>query len=153
MHGSLLGFHLSSVCVSVSVAPLLSSSTVAQPIRNACGIADPLLYHEMRRRFYLPPNTLPMFSPGWVLRRQRPLSDAEMARFPSNWVVVLAARHGTRRLVNEGTIQTEMVRLFGKERVVYFDGALHLPEGVKPIGLLKSSNALVKEVMSVYCSG
>lgn len=101
-----------------------------QPVFQTCGNPSPAVHRELRRRFYVPRDGLPFFTPSWEERGKVPLSEEEMATIPDDWVVVLAKRPGNdRKLEGSEEILSEMERLFGAERVKIFDGSLSILEG------------------------
>ncbi|CAI7880694.1 unnamed protein product [Closterium sp. NIES-53] len=109
-----------------SGSDLFHADVVYQPIFQNCYHPSQSLWQLLRRRHLLHPSGIPLFNPDWTLRNHRPLSPHEARSFPSDWLVVVAKRpKGKRRaLVNFGEVEEEVVRLFGRERVVLFDGSL-----------------------------
>ncbi|CAI5960851.1 unnamed protein product [Closterium sp. NIES-65] len=107
---------------------LFHADVVYQPIYQDCDRPSRSLWQMMRRRHLLHPSGIPLFNPDWTYRSHRPLSLAEARSFPSDWVVVLAKRpEGRRRsMENFKEVEAEVVRRFGSERVVVFDGSLPL---------------------------
>ncbi|CAI5480806.1 unnamed protein product, partial [Closterium sp. Yama58-4] len=105
---------------------LFHAGVVYQPIFQNCHHPSQSLWRLMRRRHLLHPSGVPLFNPDWTLRNHRPLSAHEARSFPSDWVVVLAKRpKGKKRaIVNFEEVEEEVMRRFGRERVVLFDGSL-----------------------------
>ncbi|CAI7909448.1 unnamed protein product [Closterium sp. NIES-54] len=91
-----------------------------------CQYPSRSLWQSLRRRHLLHPSGIPLFNPDWTYRSHRPLSPAEARSFPSDWVVVLAKRAEgkPRAILNFREVEEEVVRRFGRERVVLFDGSL-----------------------------
>ncbi|CAI5990164.1 unnamed protein product [Closterium sp. NIES-64] len=89
------------------------------------------LWQMMRRRHLLHPSGIPLFNPDWTYRSHRPLSAHEARSLPPDWVVVLAKRleGKPRAMLNFGEVEAEVVRRFGRERVVVFDGSLPILQG------------------------
>ncbi|CAI5531545.1 unnamed protein product [Closterium sp. Naga37s-1] len=105
---------------------LFHADVVYQPIYQDCDHPSRPLWRLLRRRHLLHPTGLPLFNPDWTYRSHRPLSLSEARSFPSDWVVVLAKRpEGQKRsMVNFREVEEEVVRRFGRERVVVFNGSL-----------------------------
>ncbi|CAI5531544.1 unnamed protein product, partial [Closterium sp. Naga37s-1] len=96
------------------------------PMFQDCAYPSRSLWQTLRRRHLLHPSGIPLFNPDWTYRSHRPLSPAEARSFPSDWVVVLAKRPNSRprTIVNFDEVEKEVVRRFGRERVVVYDGSL-----------------------------
>ncbi|CAI5480802.1 unnamed protein product [Closterium sp. Yama58-4] len=107
---------------------LVHADVVYQPIYQNCHHASRALWQSLRRRHLLHPSGVPLFNPDWTLRNHRPLSAREARSFPSDWVVVLAKRPTGRKraIVDFEEVEEEVVRRFGRERVVLFDGSLSI---------------------------
>ncbi|CAI5988709.1 unnamed protein product [Closterium sp. NIES-65] len=105
---------------------LFHANVVYQPIFQNCHHPSQSLWQMMRRRHLLHPSGIPLFNPDWTLRNHRPLSPDEARSLPSDWVVVLAKRpKGKKRaILNVEEVEAEVVRRFGRERVVVYDGSL-----------------------------
>ncbi|CAI5491966.1 unnamed protein product [Closterium sp. Naga37s-1] len=105
---------------------LFHADVVYQPIYQDCDRPSRPLWRLLRRRHLLHPTGLPIFNPDWTFRSHRPLSLSEARAFPPNWVVVLAKRpEGQKRaMLNFREVEGEVVRRFGRERVVVYDGTL-----------------------------
>ncbi|CAI5531521.1 unnamed protein product [Closterium sp. Naga37s-1] len=106
---------------------LIHVDVLYQPIYQDCDRPSPSLWQLLRRRHLLHPSGLPLFNPDWTYRQHHaPLSASEARAFPPDWVVVLASRPegGARALVNKGDVEGELVRRFGRERVVVFDRSM-----------------------------
>ncbi|CAI7794001.1 unnamed protein product, partial [Closterium sp. NIES-54] len=105
---------------------LFHAKVVYQPIFQNCQYPSRSLWQSLRRRHLLHPSGIPLFNPDWTYRSHRPLSPAEARSFPSDWVVVLAKRAEgkPRAILNFREVEEEVVRRFGRERVVLFDGSL-----------------------------
>ncbi|CAI5480798.1 unnamed protein product [Closterium sp. Yama58-4] len=105
---------------------LFHAHVVYQPIYQDCNHPSRPLWRLLRRRHLLHPSGIPLFNPDWTYRNHRPLSLPEARSFPSDWVVVLAKRpEGQKRsMVNFRGVEAEVVRRFGRERVVVFNGSL-----------------------------
>lgn len=115
-------------CVSCVLPPLRPS--LRQPVFQSCGNPSPAVHRELRRRFYLPPDGLPFFTPSWEERGRAPMSEEEMARIGDDWVVVLAQRPGNeRKLEGFEEIRKEVESIFGADRLRIFDGSLTILEG------------------------
>ncbi|CAI5511106.1 unnamed protein product [Closterium sp. Naga37s-1] len=110
--------------------PLLPST--ARPVYQGCGKPSPSLWRHLRLNYLLPPDGLPLFSSPWRLRAHSPgpWSDARAAVLPSNWVVVMARRPGnTRKMVGFEGLLEAVEGMFGKDRVVVFNGSIPILEG------------------------
>ncbi|CAI5480805.1 unnamed protein product [Closterium sp. Yama58-4] len=105
---------------------LFHADVVYQPIFQNCQYPSRSLWQLLRRRHLLHPSGIPLFNPDWTYRRHRPLSPAEARSFPTDWVVVLAkrAKGRNRAMLNFREVEEEVLRRFGRERVVVFDGSL-----------------------------
>ncbi|CAI5960849.1 unnamed protein product [Closterium sp. NIES-65] len=105
---------------------LFHAKVVYQPIYQDCQYPSRSLWQMMRRRHLLHPSGIPLFNPDWTYRSHRPLSAHEARSLPPDWVVVLAKRleRKPRAMLNFGEVEAEVVRRFGRERVVVFDGSL-----------------------------
>ncbi|CAI5531549.1 unnamed protein product [Closterium sp. Naga37s-1] len=105
---------------------LFHANVVYQPIFQNCHHPSQSLWRLMRRRHLLHPSGIPLFNPDWTLRNHRSLSPDEARSLPSDWVVVLAKRpKGKKRaILNVEEVEAEVVRWFGRERVVVYDGSL-----------------------------
>ncbi|CAI5977426.1 unnamed protein product [Closterium sp. NIES-64] len=110
---------------------LFHADVVYQPIFQDCDHHNRPLWRLLRCRHLLHPKGLPPFNPDWTYRSHRPLSLAEARSFPSNWVVVLAKRPKSRRrsMTNFQEVEEEVVRWFGHDRVVVFNGSLQILQG------------------------
>lgn len=121
-------------------SPIPCALPRVQAFSPNCGTASRDLYYELRRRYYLVPNGLPFFSPGWRLKTPTPISHAEMYNVPGDWVVVLARRPGQSRMLNNGDeVHAVMGRLFGRDRVVSFPGSKDLQQGEHSSTLAQST--------------
>ncbi|CAI7749613.1 unnamed protein product [Closterium sp. NIES-54] len=112
-------------------SPPLPLSCPPQPVYQGCGKPSPSLWRHLRLNYLLPPDGLPLFSSPWRLRSHSPgpFSDARAAVLPSNWVVVMARRPGnTRKMVGFEGLLEAVEGLFGKERVVIFNGSIPILE-------------------------
>ncbi|GJP38391.1 hypothetical protein CLOM_g22834 [Closterium sp. NIES-68] len=104
------------------------AARVHQPMYQQCGTPSRALWHTIRSRHFLRPDGLPIFNPDWTYRELPPLSDAEMALLPADWVVVLAKRPGRKRaIINFAELESEVRRIF-PDRVVTFNGSLGILE-------------------------
>ncbi|CAI7756362.1 unnamed protein product, partial [Closterium sp. NIES-53] len=105
---------------------LFHANVVYQPIYQECHYPSRPLWKLLRRQHLLHPTGLPLFNPDWTHRSHPPLSSQEARSFPSDWVVVLAKRaKGKRRSMENGDeVEEEVVRRFGHERVVTYNGSL-----------------------------
>ncbi|CAI7821798.1 unnamed protein product [Closterium sp. NIES-53] len=138
---------LDSIDLNARVIPndqLFFARRLYQPLYTWCGHPSPSLWHRLRHNHLLPPNGLPMMRPDWSLVR-RPASSLTQPAVsyplspPSDWVVVVARRMGTRTLegfdemlqgvrgVVEGARGAEAGNAVG--RVVVFDGSLDISAG------------------------
>ncbi|CAI7861065.1 unnamed protein product, partial [Closterium sp. NIES-54] len=106
--------------------PSLLFPSLLQPIYQECHYPSRPLWKLLRRQHLLHPTGLPLFNPDWTHRSHPPLSSQEARSFPSDWVVVLAKRaKGKRRSMENGDeVEEEVVRRFGHERVVTYNGSL-----------------------------
>ncbi|CAI7909493.1 unnamed protein product [Closterium sp. NIES-54] len=111
---------------ALSPPPPLPHLPHPQPIYQDCDHPSRPLWRLLRRRHLLHPSGLPLFNPDWTYRSHRPLSLSEARSFPPDWVVVLAKRpEGHRRsILNFREVEEEVVRRFGSERVLMFNGSL-----------------------------
>ncbi|CAI7925981.1 unnamed protein product [Closterium sp. NIES-54] len=111
--------------------PRSPTSPIRQHIYQDCDRPSRPLWRLLRRRHLLHPTGLPIFNPDWTYRSHRPLSLSEARAFPPNWVVVLAKRpEGQKRaMLNFREVEGEVVRRFGRERVVVYDGTLPILQG------------------------
>ncbi|GJP37332.1 hypothetical protein CLOM_g21752 [Closterium sp. NIES-68] len=90
------------------------------PSRQYCGVPARGLWYSLRRQHLLHPRGIPIFHSNWTQRKLAPLTDAEMARLPGDWVVVLVRRPGTERVMDqEGEVEESMRGVFGERLVVY----------------------------------
>ncbi|GJP61989.1 hypothetical protein CLOP_g19100 [Closterium sp. NIES-67] len=106
---------------------IMHADIVYQPVYQGCGKPSPGLWRHLRLNFLLPPDGLPLFSAPWRLRAHSPgpWSDARAAVLPNDWVVVMARRPGnTRKMVGFEGLLAAVEEMFGKERVVIFNGSL-----------------------------
>ncbi|CAI5519889.1 unnamed protein product [Closterium sp. Naga37s-1] len=104
---------------------LFHADVVYQPIYQNCHHPSRSIWQSLRRRHLLHPSGIPLFNLDWTLGNHRPLSAHEARSFPSDWVVVLVKRpKGRRALENFEEVEEEVVRRFGRDRVVLFDGSL-----------------------------
>ncbi|CAI5519888.1 unnamed protein product, partial [Closterium sp. Naga37s-1] len=105
---------------------LFHADVVYQPIYQKCEYTSRSLWQLLRRRHLLHPSGIPLFNPDWTYRSHRPLSAHAARSFPPDWVVVLGKRpKGSRRaMLNFDEVEEEVVRRFGRDRVVLFDGSL-----------------------------
>ncbi|CAI5518411.1 unnamed protein product [Closterium sp. Naga37s-1] len=103
-----------------------------KPIYQDCDRSSPSLWRLLRRLHLLHPSGLPLFNPDRTYRQHHaPLSAAEARTFPPDWLVVLASRAegGARARVNKLEVEAMLVRRFGRERVVVFDGSMPILQG------------------------
>ncbi|CAI5993911.1 unnamed protein product [Closterium sp. NIES-64] len=110
---------------------LIHADVVYQPVYQGCGKPSPSLWRHLRLNYLLPPDGLPLFSSPWRLRAHSPgpWSDARAAVLPSNWVVVMARRPGnTRKMVGFEGLLEAVEGMFGKDRVVVFNGSIPILE-------------------------
>ncbi|CAI7930689.1 unnamed protein product [Closterium sp. NIES-54] len=104
------------------------AARVHQPMFQQCGTPSRALWHTIRSRHFLHPDGLPLFNPDWTYRDLPPLSNAQMALLPSDWVVVLAKRPGRKRaIINFAELESAVKRIF-PDRVVMFNGSMGILE-------------------------
>ncbi|CAI7930690.1 unnamed protein product [Closterium sp. NIES-54] len=95
---------------------------------QACGTPSRALWHTIRSRHFLHPDSLPLFNPDWTYRDLPPLTDARMALLPADWVVVLAKRPGKKRaIINFAELESAVKRIF-PDRVVTYNGSMGILE-------------------------
>eukprot|EP00475_Leptophrys_vorax_P020350 TRINITY_DN27829_c0_g1_i2.p1 TRINITY_DN27829_c0_g1~~TRINITY_DN27829_c0_g1_i2.p1 ORF type:complete len:557 (+),score=31.60 TRINITY_DN27829_c0_g1_i2:121-1671(+) len=127
----LVGVGLSAIPrLNISDGDLYFAEEVYVPLYQTCGRASPAIWQELRRRFILPKAGIPMFHRDqWKLRGVNPVTPAKAASFPSDWVVVVARRPGTTRVMVEfEELRVLIEAIFTKERVHLFDGSLDILE-------------------------
>ncbi|CAI5472074.1 unnamed protein product [Closterium sp. Yama58-4] len=109
---------------------LFYADVLFQPMFQDCDHPSRPLWRLLRRHHLLHPTGLPLFNPDWTYRAQPPLTALQAQELPSNWVILLARRpEGKRRfLVNYKEVEAEVMRVFGPERVVIFEGSLPILE-------------------------
>ncbi|CAI5498311.1 unnamed protein product [Closterium sp. Naga37s-1] len=99
-----------------------------QPMFQQCGTPSRALWHTIRSRHFLHPDGLPLFNPDWTYRDLPPLTDAQMALLPADWVVVLAKRPGRKRaIINFAELESAVKKIF-PDRVVTFNGSMGILE-------------------------
>ncbi|GJP44733.1 hypothetical protein CLOM_g4090 [Closterium sp. NIES-68] len=99
---------------------LIFAHTLVEPSRQYCGVPARGLWYSLRRRHLLHPRGIPIFHPNLIRKKLTPLTDAEMAQLPGDWVVVLVRRPGTERVMDqEGEVEESMRGMFGERLVVY----------------------------------
>ena len=86
------------------------------------------LLRHLRRDHYLPAEGLPIFNPDWTIRVP-PHPASPDHPIPSDWVVVLGKRAGSRWLEQSDEVEGVMVGRFGREMVAVFDGTLPILQG------------------------
>ncbi|CAI5952598.1 unnamed protein product [Closterium sp. NIES-64] len=102
---------------------------VQQPMFQFCGTPSRALWHTIRSRHFLHSEGLPLFNPGWTYRNLPPLTDAQMALLPADWVVVLAKRPGKKpAIINFAELESAVKKIF-PDRVVTFNGSMGILEG------------------------
>ncbi|CAI7770097.1 unnamed protein product, partial [Closterium sp. NIES-54] len=122
------------------------------PVFQACGRAAPGVWRELRRRYLVPADGLPMFGPGFAPRHPGnssssdstgnssttatnsssippPWTDEQMARLPASWLAVIARRHKSkRRIAGFPQLVDSMKQIFHPSRVYVFDGKLNVTQ-------------------------
>ncbi|CAI7788599.1 unnamed protein product [Closterium sp. NIES-54] len=99
-----------------------------QPMFQFCGTPSRALWHTIRSRHFLHPDGLPLFNPDWTYRDLPPLTDAQMALLPADWVVVLAKRPGRKRaIINFAELESAVKKIF-PNRVVTYNGSMGILE-------------------------
>ncbi|CAI5471406.1 unnamed protein product [Closterium sp. Yama58-4] len=99
-----------------------------QPMFQQCGTPSRALWHTIRSRHFLHPDGLPLFNPDWTYRDLPPLTDAQMALLPADWLVVLAKRPGRKRsIINFAELESAVRKIF-PDRVVMFNGSMGILE-------------------------
>ncbi|CAI5499014.1 unnamed protein product [Closterium sp. Naga37s-1] len=131
---------------------LLHADMAYQPVFQACGRAAPGVWRELRRRYLVPADGLPMFAPGFAPRHPGnsttasttssntssstnsssippPWTDEQMARLPASWLAVIARRHKSkRRIAGFPQLVDSMKQIFHPSRVYVFDGKLNVTQ-------------------------
>ncbi|CAI7848328.1 unnamed protein product, partial [Closterium sp. NIES-54] len=126
------------------------------PVFQACGRAAPGVWRELRRRYLVPADGLPMFGPGFAPRHPGnssssdstgnssttatnsssippPWTDEQMARLPASWLAVIARRHKSkRRIAGFPQLVDSMKQIFHPSRVYVFDGKLNVTQASLP---------------------
>eukprot|EP00850_Spirogloea_muscicola_P021908 SM000267S09859 [mRNA] locus=s267:27420:32431:- [translate_table: standard] len=102
---------------------LFFAERLIMPLFMHCGRPARSVMRYLRTHFYLTQNGLPIFNPDYSLRKH-----SVAPHNPENWVIVLGKRYHTRGLVQSDEVQALMESLWGKERVVIFDGSLPILE-------------------------
>ncbi|CAI6005782.1 unnamed protein product [Closterium sp. NIES-65] len=104
---------------------------VQQPMFQFCGTPSRALWHTIRSRHFLHSEGLPLFNPGWTYRNLPPLTDAQMALLPADWVVVLAKRPGKKpAIINFAELESAVKKIF-PDRVVTFNGSMGILEATR----------------------
>lgn len=99
------------------------AKTVYQPLLQTCASPSKSLWSSLRRHHLLHPRGLPLFNPEWSYRHLPPLSDAQMEAFPTDWVVVVGRREGTKRAIaNFNDLLALVCKTFEASRVVVYAG-------------------------------
>ncbi|CAI5535700.1 unnamed protein product [Closterium sp. Naga37s-1] len=135
------------------VLSFLPPTPPLQPVFQACGRAAPGVWRELRRRYLVPSDGLPMFGPGFAPRHPGnsssssdstgnsssaatnsssippPWTDEQMARLPASWLAVIARRHKSkRRIAGFPQLVDSMKQIFHPSRVYVFDGKLNVTQ-------------------------
>ncbi|CAI5501132.1 unnamed protein product [Closterium sp. Naga37s-1] len=127
----IIGIEPSAIRLLPMVEPdLFHADVLFQPMFQDCDHPSRPLWRLLRRHHLLHPTGLPLFNPDWTYRAQPPLTALQARELPGNWVILLAKRpKGKRRaLVNYEEVEAEVMRIFGRERVVIFEGSLPVLE-------------------------
>ncbi|CAI5471405.1 unnamed protein product [Closterium sp. Yama58-4] len=107
---------------------LYHAARVHQPMFQQCGTPSRALWHTIRSRHFLHPDGLPLFNPDWTYRDLPPLTDAQMALLPADWLVVLAKRPGRKRaIINFAELESAVRKIF-PDRVMTFNGSMGILE-------------------------
>ena len=95
-----------------------------------CGVPSKAVWTFLRHNHLLHPDGLPMFSPDGTHRTPSPpITDDQRLKLPDDWVVVMARRHGWRSIKGMDRLKVLLNELFGRKRIVDFDGSMPILEG------------------------
>lgn len=106
---------------------LIFGKKVYQPYYAPCARPSRSQWQFLRSNFLLPSDGIPILNPDWTFRKPKRIAS-ESDGFPSDWLAVLGKRYGERNLLQSDDIEMAMVKIFGKERVVTFDGSVSIIE-------------------------
>ena len=94
-----------------------------QPSFPICGNPSRSFWSFFRRYYLLHPSGIPLFnSKDLTMRHTEPLSDADMAAVPSDWLVVYLQRAGRREVKQQKEVLRMLQQMFGKKRVQSVEG-------------------------------
>ncbi|CAI5476915.1 unnamed protein product [Closterium sp. Yama58-4] len=117
--------------VDVKPDELILVDQLFMPLYQCCGKPSPAIWRDMRLKALLPPHGLPFFHKhGWQLRGIQPITEKQAAAvLRSDWLVVVARRPGSRRVLDKfEELLEEVKKAFGQEKVRTFDGSLPILE-------------------------
>ncbi|CAI6012720.1 unnamed protein product [Closterium sp. NIES-65] len=128
----LVGVELAQINrVDVKPNELILVDQLFMPLYQCCGKPSPAIWRDMRLRALLPPHGLPFFHKhGWQSRGIQPITETQAAAvLRSDWLVVVARRPGSRRVLDKfEELLEEVKKVFGQEKVRTFDGSLPILE-------------------------
>ncbi|CAI7756393.1 unnamed protein product, partial [Closterium sp. NIES-54] len=128
----LVGVELAQINrVDIQPNELIFVDQLFMPLYQCCGKPSPAIWRDMRLRALLPPHGLPFFHKhGWHTRGIQPITEKQAAAvLRSDWLVVVARRPGSRRVLDKfEELLEEVKKVFGQEKVRTFDGSLPILE-------------------------
>ncbi|CAI5477932.1 unnamed protein product [Closterium sp. Yama58-4] len=128
----LVGVELAQINrVDIQPNELILVDQLFMPLYQCCGKPSPAIWRDMRLRALLPPHGLPFFHKhGWQPRGIQPITESQAAAvLRSDWLVVVARRPGSRRVLDKfEELLEEVKKVFGQEKVRTFDGSLPILE-------------------------
>lgn len=102
---------------------LFFAHTVVQPFYQWCARPSRKLWLELRKKYFVPRDGIPMFNPDWSLRKPEVVASPT-DKIAEDWIVVLGKRYHTRGLAESDEVEAYLRKRFPSERVVVFDGSL-----------------------------
>ncbi|CAI5518236.1 unnamed protein product, partial [Closterium sp. Naga37s-1] len=128
----LVGVELAQINrVEVQPNELILVDQLFMPLYQCCGKPSPAIWQDMRLRALLPQQGIPFFHKhGWQPRGIQPITEKQAAAvLRSDWLVVVARRPGSRRVLDKfEELLEEVKRVFGQEKVRTFNGSLPILE-------------------------
>ncbi|CAI6004792.1 unnamed protein product [Closterium sp. NIES-64] len=150
----LVGVELAQINrVDVKPNELILVDQLFMPLYQCCGKPSPAIWRDMRLRALLPPHGLPFFHKhGWQSRGIQPITETQAAAvLRSDWLVVVARRPGSRRVLDKfEELLEEVKKVFGQEKVRTFDGSLPILEAER-MAVSKAASSTATET-ACYCS-
>ncbi|CAI5530909.1 unnamed protein product, partial [Closterium sp. Naga37s-1] len=153
----LVGVELAQINrVDIQPNELIFVDQLFMPLYQCCGKPSPAIWRDMRLRALLPPHGLPFFHKhGWHTRGIQPITEKQAAAvLRSDWLVVVARRPGSRRVLDKfEELLEEVKKVFGQEKVRTFDGSLPILEvgTAGRMAVIKAASSSATET-ACYCS-